>query len=178
MNKKLVSIIGAVVLLGVISIFVFYRPVVNGIATNYNTASSKKVSNKNGKALIFYYSNSGTTETAAKEIQKRTGADLIKMNISPDYPSNYEELTKVSRKQIDDNSRPKITNNIDMSKYSTIYLGFPTWYHQPPMFINSFFEQYNLNGKTVIPFTTSMSSPIDVSTPFLKKMVQGKYVDL
>jgi len=131
-----------------------------------------------GKVLVVYYSNSGTTQSAAKRIQKKTGGDLVKLRMSPRYPSDYDKLTKVSKKQIDKNIHPKILNKINMKKYQTILLGFPTWYHRPPMFINSFFEKYNLRGKTVVPFSTSMSSPMSVNRPYLRKMVKGKGVKL
>ncbi|MCT3309765.1 hypothetical protein EFP47_09030 [Lactiplantibacillus pentosus] len=149
-------------------------------ASRANTASSKSTteSSKQHKMLVVYYSNSGTTESAAKTIQKKTGADIIKLRMSPDYPSDYSKLTVVAKRQIDRNQHPKILNNIDFSKYSTVFLGFPTWYHRPPMFINTFFEKYDLKGKTVVPFTTSMSSSIAVSRPYLKKMTANKQIVL
>jgi len=103
---------------------------------------------------------------------------LVKLRMSPDYPSDYDKLTKVSKRQIDKNIHPEILNKINMKKYDTILLGFPTWYQRPPMFINTFFEKYNLKNKTVVPFSTSMSSPMKVNRPYLKQMVKGKKIDL
>ncbi|MFW4406669.1 flavodoxin [Lactiplantibacillus paraplantarum] len=130
------------------------------------------------KMLIVYYSNSGTTEKAAKTIQKQTGADMVKLRLSPNYPSDYSKLTVIAKRQIDQKIHPEILNKIDIAKYSTILLGFPTWYQRPPMFINTFFEKYNLTGKTIIPFTTSMSSSVAVSRPYLKKMIANKKITL
>ncbi len=130
-------------------------------------------STTNHKMLILYYSNSGTTKTAAKEIQKQTGADLVEMTFNPTYPTSYNKLGAFAQHQIDVNARPKITNLPDLTKYDTILLGFPTWFHRPPMFINSFFETAKLTNKTIVPFTTSASSEISESTPYLKKMAKG-----
>lgn len=135
-------------------------------------------STTNHKMLILYYSNSGTTKTAAKEIQKQTGADLVEMTFNPTYPTSYNKLGAFAQHQIDVNARPKITNLPDLTKYDTILLGFPTWFHRPPMFVNTFFETTDLNGKRVVPFTTSASSLISESTPYLTEMAKGTGANL
>jgi len=167
--KKIISIIVAIS----ITLLAILMISSNQKATNVQAATKSP-----GKVLVVYYSNSGTTEDAAKKIQKKTGGDLVKLRMSPDYPSDYDKLTKVSKRQIDKNIHPEILNKINMKKYDTILLGFPTWYQRPPMFINTFFEKYNLKNKTVVPFSTSMSSPMKVNRPYLKQMVKGKKIDL
>lgn len=123
--------------------------------------------------LIMYYSASGTTAKAAKLLQTKTGAELVEMKISPAYPNSYDQLAAVSKEQIDDNDHPSITNVPDLSDERTIFIGFPTWYQQPPMFINTFFEQNDLKGKVIIPFSTSMSTPMGANTRFLEKMAKN-----
>jgi putative NADPH-quinone reductase len=46
--------------------------------------------------------------------------------------------------------------NID--KYDTIYVGFPIWWGIAPTIVNTFLEQYKLEGKTLVPFFTSGGS--------------------
>lgn len=36
--------------------------------------------------------------------------------------------------------------------YDVIFLGFPNWWYTAPMAVFSFIEEYDLSGKTVIPF--------------------------
>lgn len=128
---------------------------------------------KSAKILVLYYSNSGTTRSAAKKIHKQVGGDIVEMSFNVRYPSDYSALTKMAKNEIDNNIQPRITNLPKLSHYQTILIGFPTWYHRPPMFINTFFASGQLKGKTVIPFTTSAESPISESTPYLKKMATG-----
>ncbi|WP_367376923.1 flavodoxin [Levilactobacillus cerevisiae] len=177
-KKTIVSLILLALLIFGGGYYAIQRITASTAATSQTQAATTHTSKKNGKALILYYSNSGTTETAAKYLQRKTGADLIKLKLSPAYPTDYGKLVTVAKRQINRNSRPKITNTPNLKSYKTIYLGFPTWYHRPPMFINTFFEANTLRGKTVIPFTTSMSSPISVSTPYLKRMAKGKALTL
>ena len=39
-----------------------------------------------------------------------------------------------------------------MEQYNVIYIGFPVWWYDLPMPVWSFLEEYDLSGKTVIPF--------------------------
>ncbi|MFL5739503.1 MAG: flavodoxin family protein [Flavisolibacter sp.] len=39
-----------------------------------------------------------------------------------------------------------------MEKYGVVSISFPTWDMKMPPPMKSFLHQYNLNGKTVIPF--------------------------
>ena len=55
-----------------------------------------------------------------------------------------------------------------IKKYDVIYLGFPIWANKAPSIIYSFLESQDFKGKTIIPFATSGSSPIDNSVNQLK----------
>jgi len=51
---------------------------------------------------------------------------------------------------------PPLKTNIDsIEKYNFIFLGFPTWDMKMPPPMKSFLKQYDLNGKTIIPFNTN-----------------------
>ena len=145
-----------------------------------NNNNKQQLNNKHesDEILTIYYSNSGATEKAAKYIHRQVSGDLVEMKLTPNYPDDYQQLAEVSKDQIDNNVHPRIDNLLDLSKYRVIFLGFPTWDHRPPMFINTFFETGHFNGQTVIPFTTSMSSGIDESASYLEKMGQNKKIDL
>ena len=44
-------------------------------------------------------------------------------------------------------------NHIDnMDDYDVVFLGFPNWWYTAPMAVFSFIEEYDLSGKTVVPF--------------------------
>lgn len=45
-----------------------------------------------------------------------------------------------------------------MEQYQVIFIAFPIWWYVAPTIVNSFLEQYNLTGKTIIPLATSGSS--------------------
>ena len=82
------------------------------------------------KTLVAYFSASGTTEGVAKKVAEEAGADLFE--IKPEVPytkADLDWMNKKSRSSIemeDKSTRPAIIkDNLDVSKYDHIYLGFP-----------------------------------------------------
>ena len=71
-------------------------------------------------------------------------------------------MDKKSRSTIemkDPKSRPAIAGQVaDMVQYDTVFVGFPIWWYVAPTIINTFLEQYDWTGKTIIPFATSGGS--------------------
>ena len=74
----------------------------------------------------------------------------------------------VYKEQNDKNSRPEIANNIDISNYDIIFIGYPIWWGNTSGIIQTFMENHELDGKTMIPFCTSGSSDISQSESTLK----------
>ncbi len=115
------------------------------------------------KALVAYFSASGVTAAVAKRLADSIGADIFE--IEPKMPYTKADLdwtNKKSRSSIEMNDksfRPPIAKTVEnMAEYDKIYLGFPIWWYVAPTIINTFLEQYDLSGKTIIPFATSGSS--------------------
>ena len=45
-----------------------------------------------------------------------------------------------------------------MDIYDVIFLGYPNWWGDMPMPLYSFLDEYDLSGKTIMPFVTSGGS--------------------
>lgn len=133
-----------------------------------------KPSSKKKDVLVVYFSQTGTTKAVAEKLQKLTGADLLRIREKNKYTSDYDKLTKVAKKELQDNARPEITTEArNIRSYDVIYVGYPVWWHSTPMVVNTFLEKYNLKGKTVIPFCTSGGSDIEETLSALKKSAKG-----
>ena len=118
------------------------------------------------KKLVAYFSASGITESVARNLSQTAGADLYRIQPEVPYTSaDLDWMNKKSRSSIEMNdpaSRPAIAaEDLDISSYDVVFLGFPVWWYVAPTIINSFLETYNFSGKTVIPFATSGSSGIE-----------------
>lgn len=69
----------------------------------------------------------------------------------------------------DQKFRPEIAEKCsNMADYDTVFLGFPIWRYIAPTIINTFLEQYDFSGKTIIPFATSGGSSMGRTVEHLK----------
>ena len=119
------------------------------------------------KTLVVYFSRTGeqrivgviekgNTEILAEYIAEKTGADLFEIKPMIDYPYTQSDLELRARQEQTERARPVIMGTVpDLSEYSTIYVGAPVWYNDWPMIMYTFFERFDLSGKTLIPFNTN-----------------------
>ena len=119
-----------------------------------------------GRALIAYFSASGTTARVARGMADATGADLYEIRPAQPYTeADLDWTDKKSRSTVEMNDRscrPAMAEPIpDMSQYDTILVGFPIWWYVEPRIVDTFLDSCDLSGKTVIPFATSGGSGID-----------------
>ena len=141
------------------------------------------------KKLAAYFSATGTTEKAAQLLAQATDADLFE--ITPAVPYTRTDLDwtdKKSRSTIemnDPSARPEIKSRVkDMDIYDVIFLGFPIWWYREPSIIDTFLEQYDFSGKTIVLFATSGGSGFGRTVSGLKdkvspqtKIIEGKLLN-
>ena len=110
-------------------------------------------------SLIVYFSHTGTTKSVALEIQAQTGADIFEIVPAVPYTDDYDTLLDVAREEQQSDARPELSESIpNLDSYDVVYVGFPIWWGDMPMILYTFFDTYDLAGKTVIPFVTSGGS--------------------
>lgn len=119
-----------------------------------------------GKAMIAYFSASGTTARVARGMADATGTDLYEIRPAQPYTeADLDWTNKKSRSTVEMNDRscrPAMAEPVpDMSQYDTILIGFPIWWYVEPRIVDTFLDACDLSGKTVIPFSTSGGSGID-----------------
>ena len=115
------------------------------------------------KKLVAYFSASGTTKKTAELLAEAAGADLYEITPKVAYTkADLNWMDKKSRSSVEMNDksfRPAVANKVEnMEQYSVIFTAFPIWWYVAPTIVNTFLEQYELTGKTIIPLATSGSS--------------------
>ena len=81
------------------------------------------------------------------------------------------ELEDIAQKEQSENFRSEIAGTVEnIEQYDTIFFGFPNWYYDMPMIMYSFLDQYDLTGKTVVPFVTSGGSGFSDAISTIKDM--------
>ncbi len=149
--------------------------------TKENTASNTKTGesavNNMGKALVVYFSATGTTKGVAQRLAGAIGADIFE--IVPAQPYTEADLnwhSKQSRSSVemaDRKSRPAIAKAApDLTDYKTVFVGFPIWWYREPSIIDTFVESNAeaLAGKTIVPFATSGGSGMGDSSANLQAL--------
>lgn len=97
----------------------------------------------------------GNTQYVAMVIQENTGADIFRIEPEEPYTTDHEALVDTATKEKEQNARPAISTFIEnIEQYDTIFVGYPIWWSDMPMIMYSFFDEYNLSGKTIVPFST------------------------
>lgn len=142
--------------------------------TNENTSTSLPEGTETGNVLIAYFSWSGNTESLANTIHENVGGDLYEITTVTPYTDDYDELLDIAQEEQRENARPEIQNHIDnFDQYDTIFIGYPNWWSDTPMAILTFIEEYDFNGKTVIPFCTHGSGGFGNSISSITDSAKG-----
>jgi flavodoxin len=97
----------------------------------------------------------GNTQYMAYVIQKTTGADIFRIEPVTPYPTHHRTLVDLAKDEKNANIRPAIAAQIEkFAQYDTVFIGYPIWWSDMPMILYTFFEEYDLSGKTIVPFST------------------------
>ena len=142
------------------------------------------------QTLVVYYSRPGqnytsdgivnlkvgNTQMVAEKIQKLTGADIFRLETVRTYSEDYMTCTQEAKDELNAKARPALKGDIDISKYDTIYLGWPCWWGTYPMCVATFLEAHDWAGKIVIPFTTHEGSGFGSSLSDLRKAIPSATV--
>ena len=130
------------------------------------------------KILVAYFSATGATAEAAKNLAEATGAELYEIKPAVPYTSadlNWQnKQSRSSVEMADKSSRPALADkNANIADYDTIFVGFPVWWYIAPTIINTFLESYDFSGKQVILFATSGGSGFGETMKYLKNSVSA-----
>lgn len=132
--------------------------------------------NENMKAVIVYFTHSGNTELAAKDLAGVTGARMIRL--MPEQPYSTEDVdwvneqSRCTQEHLNQSLRPAIKPvDVNFAEIDTLFLGFPIWWHEEPAVIRTFLDNYRseLKGKVIFPFCTSYESPMSEADSTLHK---------
>ena len=126
------------------------------------------------KALVVYFSATGTTAKAARTIADVTGGTLYGIVPQQAYTSDdldwNDRQSRSSVEMKNPQARPALKDTkLNVAASDVIFIGYPIWWDQAPRIINTFIESLDLKGKTLVPFATSGGSGISNSVRELRK---------
>ena len=120
-----------------------------------NTEYPNDVDATTSASIVADEENYGTTEYMARMIRENVGGDLHLIQTQEPYPTDFDELRDLNHSEMAENYLPALVeSNLDTSRYDTVFIGYPVWATEVPQAVLSFLNEYDLTGKTVVPFCT------------------------
>jgi len=138
--------------------------------TGCNAQTTKKETNMNKKALVVFFSHAGdnysvgnipvgNTKIVADYISELTGADQFEIVTHKYDGMAYKPLCDLAQDEQINDERPAFEGKLEnLEQYDVIFIGGPVWWGTYPQVMFTFFDTYDLNGKTIYPFTTHEGS--------------------
>ena len=145
------------------------------VSDNKNESQPSENTEKTGTdTLVVYFSATGTTKSVAEKIAGVTGADIyeiVPMELYTEADLNWHDSdSRTTHEQDDKSIRPGIASDkLSLDGYTTIYVGYAIWWGEEPRIMDTFVENYDFSGKTMIPFCTSGGSGIGSSGDNLRE---------
>ena len=119
----------------------------------------------------------GRVRAVADMIQAETGGDLFSIQTDVGYSSDGAELINFAANEQNQNARPTLTTSVEnLDDYDTILIGYPNWWADLPMVVYSFFDEYDLSGKTIIPFCVHNGSRFSRTIQTIQELEPGANV--
>ena len=153
------------------------------VSCSGNGATKEKdVMEKKAKVLIVFFSHAGenynvgnikvgNTKLVADEIQKVTGGDEFEIVANKNYDLPYNDLVNVAKEETEKGEKPSFKGELkNIDDYDTVFIGGPIWWGTYPRVMFTFFDKYDLNGKTIIPFSTHEGSGLGSVVEDLKTL--------
>ena len=156
------------------------------------TANSQENTNNMKKSIIIFFSHAGdnyavgnievgNTKIVADYISEIAGADQFEIVTHKYDGMAYNPLIKLAQEEANRGELPPYEGSApDLSQYDTVFIGGPVWWGTYPQVMFTLFKDINLDGKTVIPFTTHEGSGLascvsDVKKAFPNAKVTGEF---
>ena len=156
------------------------------------TANSQENTNNMKKSIVIFFSHAGdnyavgnievgNTKIVADYISEIAGADQFEIVTHKYDGMAYNPLIKLAQEEANKGELPPYEGSApDLTPYDTIFIGGPVWWGTYPQVMFTLFKDINLDGKTVIPFTTHEGSGLascvsDVKKAFPKANVTGAF---
>ncbi|WP_407404351.1 flavodoxin [Sodaliphilus sp.] len=130
-----------------------------------------------GRILVLYYSQTGATDSVAREIQCQLDADIEEIQLENPYNGTYDETIERCKKEMETGEVPAVKPiKADLGKYDVIFLGYPVWFGTYARPIAGLVKAVDFKDKKVVTFCTFGSGGLQSSTADLAKALPGAKV--
>ena len=159
--------------------------VMTAVSVTFSSPTVTAETEHHDNVLITYFSRAGenynvgvvergNTDLLAEIVAEETGGELFCIETVKEYPTAYDEMLTIATEERTNKERPELKTSIEnFDNYDVIFVGYPIWWGDMPMAMYTFFESYDWNGKTVIPFNTHEGSGQANTVTTIKGICEG-----
>jgi flavodoxin len=105
--------------------------------------------------LVAYFTRTGNTRVIAGQIRRALGADVFEIAPRDPYPEDYEQTVAQAQRERDSGYEPPLRERVsNITRYETIFIGFPIWGMAVPPVVRSFLRDHDFSDKRLVPFIT------------------------
>jgi len=123
------------------------------------------------KILVTYFSHSGNTREIANQIHKSVGVDIFEIQSVKPYPHDYDAVVQQARQELDSGYQPALKTKMEsIESYDLVFIGYPNWWSTVPAPVKTFLSEYDLSGKTIVPFCTHEGSGLGRSVTDISRL--------
>ena len=120
---------------------------------SYHASDPVEPPQQEAQVLVVYFSRSGHTEAASRQIARQLNADIVQLR-APAYAQTYSGFRRASKDAKAKVSAPISPQRLDLSKYRLVVLGSPIWWYRPAPPLWAFAEANEFRGAAVVLFNT------------------------
>lgn len=132
--------------------------------------TQESADNQTSRTLVLYYSQTGTTQAVATEIQQQLGADIEAFDVETPYDGDFGQTIARCQQEMASGELPAVKPlQSDLSQYDVIFLGYPVWFGTYAQPVASLIKEQAFEGKRVVTFCTFGSGGLQSSTLKLRE---------
>lgn len=147
------------------NLFVLLFAALGLVACTSQQKGEEAAAQQAAKALVIYYSQTGTTRTVAEQIQQQLGADIEAIEVEVPYDGDYGQTVERCGKEMAAGETPVVKPlQSNLADYDVIFLGYPVWYGTYCQPIAGLVKAVSFEGKKVVTFCTFGSGGLQAST--------------
>lgn len=142
------------------------------------TQSSEKSAADDGEEsavemLAVYFPYDELSEKTAQTVADLTGAKLFALETVNGYSDAGEERALQAKREAAEKTRPALKNKLaEITPYNILFICAPLWENDLPMAVYTFFEDYDMRDRVIVPICTS--SDVENSAASFTELVREK----
>ena len=138
---------------------------------NVDVITSATLNKQNGELK-------GNAQLIAEWAADEAGCKTFEIVTEERYPSDYDQTVDKAKEEQTQSKRPALKTTLEnAAEYDTVYLSFPNWWADLPMAVYSFFDAYDLSGKTINVFVTHEGSGFSRTIDTIRELEPGATVN-